>query len=61
MYLVQRNSQEGASVLGKGIGFISNITTMATDKDRVRVTASLFERILGRHVNTQTRCVTLMM
>ena len=46
MYLVQRNSQEGASVLGKGIGFISNITTMATDKDRVRVTASLFERIL---------------
>jgi len=23
--------------------------------------ASLFERILGRHVNTQTMCVTLMM
>jgi len=29
--------QEGASVLGKGIGFIINIMTMARDKVWVRV------------------------
>ena len=35
--IIQRNSQEGASVLGKGIKFIINIMTMARNKVRLRV------------------------
>jgi len=37
MSIIQRNSQEGASVLGKRIEFIITIVTMARDKVKVRV------------------------
>jgi len=35
--MIQRNSQKGASVLGKGIGFIINIMIMVRDRLRVSV------------------------